>query len=146
MPPSPAAALEPAALEPAALEPAALEPAALAAAPLVFSHQQILRVITGILLCILLAALDQTVVIPAVPTIAAELHAFGHLSWIVSAYLLTSTAATPIYGKLSDMYGRRALLLPAIALFIVASVLCALSRTLTQLIIFRALQGLGAPG
>ena len=75
---------------------------------LAFTHQQILRVITGILLCILLAALDQTVVIPAVPTIAAELHAFGHLSWIVSAYLLTSTAATPIYGKLSDIYGRRA--------------------------------------
>ena len=97
-------------------------------------------------MCILLAALDQTVVIPAVPAIAAELHAFGHLSWIVSAYLLTSTAATPIYGKLSDMYGRRALLLPALALFIVASVLCALSQTLTQLIIFRALQGLGGAG
>ncbi len=126
---------------------AALDTAAVpAAAPLVFSHQQILRVITGILLCILLAALDQTVVIPAVPTIAAELHAFGHLSWIVSAYLLTSTAATPIYGKLSDMYGRRALLLPALALFIVASVLCALSQSLTQLIIFRALQGLGGAG
>ena len=111
-----------------------------------FTHQQILKVITGILLCILLAALDQTVVIPAVPAIAAELHAFGHLSWIVSAYLLTSTAATPIYGKLSDMYGRRALLLPALALFIVASVLCALSQTLTQLIVFRALQGLGGAG
>ena len=80
------------------------------------------------------------------PTIAAELHAFGHLSWIVSAYLLTSTAATPIYGKLSDMYGRRALLLPALALFIVASVLCALSQSLTQLIIFRAMQGLGGAG
>ena len=117
-----------------------------AAAPLVFSHQQIIRVITGILLCILLAALDQTVVVPAVPAIAAELNAFGHLSWIVSAYLLTSTAATPIYGKLSDNYGRRALLLPALALFIVASILCALSRTLTQLIVFRALQGLGGAG
>ena len=115
-------------------------------APVVFTHQQILRVITGILLCILLAALDQTVVIPAVPAIAAELHAFGHLSWIVSAYLLTSTAATPIYGKLSDMYGRRMLLLPALALFIVASILCALSQSLLQLIIFRALQGLGGAG
>ena len=117
-----------------------------AAAPAVYSHQQILRVITGILLCILLAALDQTVVIPAVPTIAAELNAFGHLSWIVSAYLLTATAATPIYGKLSDMYGRRALLLPALALFIVSSVLCALAQTLPQLIVFRALQGLGGAG
>ncbi len=93
-----------------------------------YSHQQILRVITGIMLCILLAALDQTVVIPAVPAIATELGAFGHLSWIVSAYLLTSTAATPIYGKLSDIYGRRLLLLIALALFIAASVLCALSR------------------
>ncbi len=121
-------------------------PPAVEAAPLVFSHQQILRVITGILLCILLAALDQTVVIPAVPTIAADLNAFGHLSWIVSAYLLTSTAATPIYGKLSDMYGRRALLIPALVLFIVASVLCALSQSLFQLIIFRGLQGIGGAG
>ena len=111
-----------------------------------YSHQQILRVVTGIMLCILLAALDQTVVVPAVPAIAAQLKAFGHLSWIVSAYLLTATAATPLYGKLSDIYGRRALLLPALALFIVASVLCALSRTLPQLIAFRALQGLGGAG
>ena len=136
MPPPPAAALAP----------DTAIPETEAAMPLVFSHQQIIRVITGILLCILLAALDQTVVIPAVPAIAAELHAFGHLSWIVSAYLLTSTAATPIYGKLSDMYGRRALLLPALALFIAASVLCALSQSLIQLIVFRALQGLGGAG
>ncbi len=116
------------------------------ATPGSFSHQQIIRVISGIMLCILLAALDQTVVIPAVPTIAAQLNAFGHLSWIVSAYLLTSTAATPIYGKLSDMYGRRMLLLPALALFIGASVLCALARSLPQLIVFRGLQGLGGAG
>ena len=115
------------------------------AAP-IYSHQQILRVVTGIMLCILLAALDQTVVIPAVPAIAAQLGAFGHLSWIVSAYLVTVTAATPLYGKLSDIYGRRALLLPALALFIAASVLCALSRTMPQLIAFRAVQGLGGAG
>ena len=132
--------------EAAAVATPASIPAGPALAGPVFSHQQILRVITGILLCILLAALDQTVVVPAVPAIAAELNAFGHLSWIVSAYLLTSTAATPIYGKLSDMYGRRALLLPALVLFIVASILCALSQTLMQLIIFRALQGLGGAG
>ena len=118
----------------------------LALSPAGYTHKQILRVIFGILLCILLAALDQTVVIPAVPAIATELNGYSHLSWIVSAYLLTSTAATPIYGKLSDIYGRRALLLPALALFIVASVLCALSQTLTQLIAFRALQGLGGAG
>jgi EmrB/QacA subfamily drug resistance transporter len=111
-----------------------------------FSHQQIRQVILGILLCILLAALDQTVVIPAVPAIAADLHGFDHLSWIVSAYLLTSTAATPIYGKLSDIYGRRALLIPALALFIAASALCALSQSLVQLIVFRAIQGLGGAG
>ncbi len=127
---------------PATLDAAITAPAASTG----YSHQQILRVITGIMLCILLAALDQTVVIPAVPAIATELGAFGHLSWIVSAYLLTSTAATPIYGKLSDMYGRRLLLLIALTLFIAASVLCALSRNLPQLIAFRAIQGIGGAG
>jgi EmrB/QacA subfamily drug resistance transporter len=111
-----------------------------------FTHKQILQVITGILLCILLAAIDQTVVVPAVPAIAADLHGFGHLSWIVSAYLLTSTSATPIFGRLSDIYGRRALLLPAIVLFVIASVLCALAGSLWQLIAFRALQGVGGAG
>jgi EmrB/QacA subfamily drug resistance transporter len=111
-----------------------------------FTHRQILRVVTGILLCILLAAIDQTVVVPAVPAIAADLHGFSHLSWIVSAYLLTATSATPIYGRLSDIYGRRALLLPAIVLFVIASVLCAMAATLWQLIAFRALQGLGGAG
>jgi EmrB/QacA subfamily drug resistance transporter len=111
-----------------------------------FSHQEIVQVLTGILLCILLAAVDQTVVVPAVPAIAADLNGFGHLSWIVSAYLLTATSATPIYGKLSDIYGRRALLLPAIVLFVVASALCAMAQSLLQLILFRALQGLGGAG
>jgi EmrB/QacA subfamily drug resistance transporter len=111
-----------------------------------YSHAQIIRVITGILLCILLAAIDQTVVVPAVPAIAADLHGFGHLAWIVSAYLLTSTSATPIYGRLSDIYGRRALLLPAIVIFVIASLLCGGARTLWQLIVFRALQGIGGGG
>lgn len=116
------------------------------AAPASFSHAQIMRVLGGVLLCILLAAIDQTVVVPAVPSIAADLNGYGHLSWIVSAYLLTSTAATPIYGKLSDLHGRRALLLPAIALFVVSSVLCAIAQSLPQLIAARALQGLGGAG
>jgi EmrB/QacA subfamily drug resistance transporter len=111
-----------------------------------YTHQQILRVITGIMLCILLAAMDQTVVVPAVPAIAAQLGGFGHLAWIVSAYLLTSTAVTPVYGKMSDMYGRRRLLLLALSIFIAASVLCALAQSLPQLIAFRALQGLGGGG
>ena len=111
-----------------------------------YTHQQILRVVTGIMLCIFLASLDQTVVIPAVPAIAGDLEAFGHLSWIVTAYLLTSTAATPIIGKLSDIYGRRAMLLPSLALFIVASMACGFAQTLPQLIIARAFQGLGGAG
>ncbi len=111
-----------------------------------YSHQQILRVVTGIMLCILLAALDQTVVIPAVPAIAADLGAFGHLAWIVTAYLLTSTALTPVVGKLSDIYGRRALLLPSLVVFIVASMLCGFAQSLPQLIAARALQGAGGAG
>jgi EmrB/QacA subfamily drug resistance transporter len=111
-----------------------------------FSHPEILRVLSGILLCIVLAAIDQTVVIPAVPAMAAELHGFSHVAWIVAAYLLTSTAVTPIYGKLSDMHGRRALLMPAIALFVGASVLCGLCQTMWQLILARALQGIGGGG
>ncbi len=121
-------------------------PAAASPMPSGYTHQEILRVVTGIMLCILLAALDQTVVVPAVPAIATELGAFGHLSWIVTAYLLTSTAVTPIYGKLSDMYGRRILLLLALALFILASVLCAVANSLPVLIATRALQGVGGGG
>jgi len=111
-----------------------------------FTHRQIRQVIIGVLLCLLLSAIDQTVVVPAVPSIAADLDGFGHLSWIVSAYLLTSTAATPILGKLSDAYGRRNILMPSIVLFTIASLLCAVSQTLTQLIAARALQGIGGAG
>ena len=111
-----------------------------------YTHQQILRVITGIMLCILLASLDQTVIIPAVPAMAADLNAFGHLAWIVTAYLLTSTAATPILGKLSDIWGRRALLIPSLALFILASLACGLAQSLPQLIVARAVQGIGGAG
>jgi EmrB/QacA subfamily drug resistance transporter len=111
-----------------------------------YSHRQVLRVVTGIMLCMLLAALDQTVVIPAVPAIARDLHSYEHLAWLVTAYLLTSTAATPIFGKLSDTHGRRALMTPAIAIFIAASILCALAQSLPQLILFRGLQGIGGGG
>ena len=111
-----------------------------------YNHAQILRVVTGIMLCMLLAALDQTVVIPAVPAIARDLRNYDHLSWIVTAYLLTSTVATPIFGKLSDIHGRRRLMIPAIIIFIAASALCALSATLPELIICRGLQGIGGAG
>jgi len=105
-----------------------------------------MRVMSGAMLCVLLAALDQTVVIPALPAIASDLGAYKQLSWIVAAYLITSTISTPVYGKLSDIYGRRRLLLTCIALFIVTSALCAVSRSLDQLIMSRALQGLGGGG
>ena len=111
-----------------------------------FSHADIMRVLSGAMLCVLLAALDQTVVIPALPAIANDLGAYKQLSWIVAAYLITSTISTPVYGKLSDIYGRRRLLLTCIALFIVTSVLCGLARSLDQLIWCRALQGLGGGG
>jgi EmrB/QacA subfamily drug resistance transporter len=111
-----------------------------------FTHRQILTVLSGVLLCIFLAAIDQTVVIPAVPAMAADLNGFSHLAWIVSAYLLTSTAMTPIYGKLSDIYGRRPLLLVALVVFAIASVLCGFATSLSQLIAARALQGVGGAG
>lgn len=111
-----------------------------------FTHQQVLRVIGGIALCILLSALDQTIVAPAIPKMAADFGSVAGLSWIISAYLLTSTAATPIIGRLSDIHGRRTLLMPCIVLFAVASVLCALARTLPQMVVFRAIQGIGGAG
>ncbi|HEY1856979.1 MDR family MFS transporter [Acidocella sp.] len=109
----------------------------------VYSHAERMRVVFGILTCMMLAALDQTVVLPAIPQMAANLHGAGHLSWVVSAYLLTATATTPIYGKLSDQLGRREVLIPALVFFCVASVLCALSSSVLMLILARALQGIG---
>jgi EmrB/QacA subfamily drug resistance transporter len=110
------------------------------------AHREVLRVLSGLMLGMLLAALDQTIVATALPTIARELNGLQHMSWVVSVYLLTSTATTPLYGKLSDIYGRRALLLTAIGVFLVASVCCALAQSMTQLILGRALQGLGGGG
>jgi len=110
------------------------------------SHREILRILSGVLLGLFLAALDQTIITTALPTMAAELGGVEHLSWVVSIYLLTTTASTPIYGKLSDLYGRRRLLQIAIAIFLVGSALSALAQTMPQLIAARALQGLGGGG
>ena len=110
------------------------------------SHRQVLRVLSGILVGMFLAALDQTIIVTPLPSIAAELSGVEHLSWVVAIYLLTSTISTPIYGKLSDLYGRRRLLQCAISIFLTGSVLCALSQTMSQLIAARALQGLGGGG
>lgn len=112
----------------------------------IYTHQQILPVIRGVALAILLSALDQTIVVPAVPRMGHDLHGQGHLAWIVAAYLLTGTAATPVFGKLSDIYGRRRLLQPAIIVFVAASIGCALAQNLGWMIAMRAVQGVGGAG
>jgi EmrB/QacA subfamily drug resistance transporter len=98
------------------------------------------------MLALLLAALDQSVVATALPHIAADLHSFSNLSWVVSAYLIASTATIPLFGKLSDLYGRRKLFIVAISIFLFGSAACGVAQSMTQLIIFRVLQGLGAGG
>src|ERR1700712_5234786 len=110
------------------------------------SQRRILLIISGLLLGMLLAALDQTIVATALPTIAGELHGLSHLSWVVTAYLLASTASTPLWGKLGDLYGRKTFFQAAIVIFLVGSVLAGLAHTLLQLILFRALQGIGGGG
>ncbi|WP_217240691.1 MDR family MFS transporter [Streptomyces sp. AC555_RSS877] len=102
--------------------------------------------IGALLLGMLLAALDQTIVSTALPTIVSELGGMDHLSWVVTAYLLASTAATPLWGKLGDQYGRKRLFQIAIVIFLVGSGLCGAAQDMTQLIAFRALQGLGGGG
>lgn len=110
------------------------------------SHRQILVVFSGLLLGMFLAALDQTIVATALPTIVGELGGLDHLSWVVTAYLLCSTASTPLYGKLSDLYGRKILFQAAIVIFLTGSVLAGVAQNMGQLIGFRAVQGLGAGG
>ncbi|TWF87737.1 MDR family MFS transporter [Streptomyces capillispiralis] len=102
--------------------------------------------IGALLLGLLLAALDQTIVATALPTIVSELGGLAHLSWVVTAYLLASTAATPLWGKLGDQYGRKKLFQTAIVIFLVGSALCGAAQDMPQLIAFRALQGLGGGG
>ena len=118
----------------------------LATPPVTFSHRERIIIIGGLMLGMFLAALDQTIVATALPRMAADLRGVSHLSWVVSAYLLTSTAVTPIYGKLSDLYGRKRMLQTAIVLFVLTSLLCGLADSMGQLILYRALQGLGGGG
>jgi EmrB/QacA subfamily drug resistance transporter len=110
------------------------------------THRQILVVFSGLMAGMLLAALDQTVVATALPTIVGDLGGLAQLSWVVTAYLLTSTATIPLYGKLSDMFGRRALFQTAIVIFLVGSMLSGLAQNMPQLIVFRGIQGAGAGG
>jgi EmrB/QacA subfamily drug resistance transporter len=110
------------------------------------SHDRVLVVFGGLLLVMLLAALDSTIVATALPTIVSELGGLAHLSWVVTAYLLAQTIVTPIYGKLGDLYGRKRVLQVGIVLFLIGSALCGLSRSMTHLILFRGIQGLGGGG
>src|SRR5580693_6170914 len=109
-------------------------------------HRRILVVMGALMLGMILAALDQTIVSTALPTIAGDLHGLNHLSWVVTAYLLTSTISTPLWGKLGDLYGRKKLFQLSIVIFLVGSMLAGLSQNMVELIAFRAVQGVGAGG
>src|SRR3954470_11503951 len=100
----------------------------------------------GLVLVLLLAALDQTIVATALPTIVGDFGGLEHISWVVSAYLLAQTAVTPLYGKLGDLLGRKVVLQSAIVLFLAGSALCGAAQGMTELIVFRAIQGLGGGG
>src|SRR6476659_1112742 len=115
-------------------------------APVALYGRRLWLVFAALLLGMLLAALDQTIVATALPTIVGELGGASHLSWVVTAYLLASTASTPLWGKLGDMYGRKRFFQAAIVIFLIGSALCGFAHSMEQLIVFRALQGLGGGG
>ena len=108
--------------------------------------QRLWLVFAGLMLALLLAALDQNIVATALPRIVSDLGGLAHLSWVVTAFMVASTMTTPLYGKLSDTFGRKPAFFVAIAIFLAGSILCGLSRSMTELIVFRAVQGLGAGG
>ncbi len=115
-------------------------------APATTTHSSVRVVIGSVAVLLLLAALDQTIVSTALPTIVADLGGLDHLSWVVTAYILASTVVAPLYGKLGDLYGRRAMVFVSVALFLLGSVLCGAATTMEFLIGARALQGLGGGG
>ena len=123
----------------------ATQPAAPPAAG-ALSHKQIMTILSGLLLGMFLAALDQTIVSTAIRTIGDDLNGLSVQAWVTTAFLITSTIATPLYGKLSDIYGRKPLFLFAITIFILGSALCGLSTSMYMLAGFRAFQGIGAGG
>jgi EmrB/QacA subfamily drug resistance transporter len=110
------------------------------------SKRELYTVFAGLMLALTLASLDQNIVSTALPRIVSDLGGLAHLSWVVTAFMVTSTISTPLYGKLSDMYGRKPLFFTAIIIFLIGSVVCGLAQTMFQLILFRAIQGLGAGG
>src|SRR3954471_7597775 len=109
-------------------------------------NQRVRLIFGALLLVLLLASLDQTIVSTALPTIVGDLGGVSDLSWVVTAYLLSSTVVGPVYGKLGDQYGRKIVLQVAIVIFLVGSALCGISQNMTELIVFRGIQGLGAGG
>ncbi|MCO8272707.1 MFS transporter [Actinoplanes sp. TRM 88003] len=111
-----------------------------------FTHRQILTILGGLMMGMFLAALDQTIMATATRTIADDLHGFDIQAWATTAFLITSTISTPLYGKLSDIYGRRPFFLFAIGIFVVGSFLCGLAENMYWLAAFRAIQGIGAGG
>ena len=100
-------------------------------------------ILGGIILAMLLSAMDQTIVATAMPEIVRELHGLEHLSWVFTAYMLASTVTVPIYGKLSDLFGRRALYIAAIVIFLIGSILSGVANSMLELILFRGIQGIG---
>src|SRR5512132_3347378 len=110
------------------------------------THKQILTILSGLLMGMFLAALDQMIVATAIRTIGDDLNGLSAQAWATTAFLITSTISTPLYGKLSDIYGRRPYFLFAIGIFIVGSMLCGLSQNMYELAAFRAIQGIGAGG
>jgi len=114
--------------------------------PSEMTRRRTLIIIGALLLGMLLAALDQTIVATALPTIAGDLHGLSHLSWVVTAYLLASTVSTPLWGKLGDLYGRKVFFEAAIVIFLIGSALCGLAHSIFILIVFRAVQGIGGGG
>ncbi|GGL02448.1 MDR family MFS transporter [Mangrovihabitans endophyticus] len=111
-----------------------------------FTHRQIITILVGLMMGMFLAALDQTIMATATRTIADDLNGFDLQAWATTAFLITSTISTPLYGKLSDIYGRRGFFLFAIAIFVVGSMLCGLAQNMYELAAFRAIQGVGAGG
>src|SRR5262247_2287070 len=109
-------------------------------------HAAAVSIIVGIMLAMFLSALEQTIVAPALPTIGRALADVENLSWVITAYLISTTVATPLFGKLSDIYGRRRMMLIAVGVFVVGSVACALAPSMEVLIVARALQGIGGGG
>jgi EmrB/QacA subfamily drug resistance transporter len=110
------------------------------------THREIVTILVGLMMGMFLAALDQTIVATAIRTIADDLKGLSHQAWATTAYLITSTIVTPLYGKLGDIYGRKKLFITAISIFIVGSVLCAFATSMGSLALYRAVQGLGAGG